>query len=363
MSALSKGANGTGDEVIQGSSSVSKRKSNSSGSLSQSMTSADYYADSYSHFGIHEEMLKDEVRTKTYMQAIERNRHLFKDKIVLDVGCGTGILSMFCARAGAKMVYAVDMSNIAQQARNIVDDNGFTDKITVIQGKMEEIDLPVQYVDIIISEWMGYFLLYESMLDTVIYARDKYLRPETGIIMPDQAKLFICAIEDEEYRKEKIDFWDNVYGFNMSTIKDMALAEPLVDIVDPKAIISTIEPILHLNIMTCKKEDVSFTQEFKLKFCRSDYCHALVSYFECAFTLVHKPIIFSTSPFCQYTHWKQVVYYLDEALTVCNGEELTSKIQVSPNVKNPRDLDINITLNFDGTYEKLIDKKKLYRLR
>ena len=53
-------------------------------------TSADYYFDSYSHFGIHEEMLKDEVRTKSYMNAIERNRHLFKDKIVLDVGCGTG---------------------------------------------------------------------------------------------------------------------------------------------------------------------------------------------------------------------------------------------------------------------------------
>ena len=53
-------------------------------------TSADYYFDSYSHFAIHEEMLKDEVRTRSYMNAIERNRHLFKDKIVLDVGCGTG---------------------------------------------------------------------------------------------------------------------------------------------------------------------------------------------------------------------------------------------------------------------------------
>lgn len=66
------------------------------------MGSADYYFDSYSHFGIHEEMLKDEVRTKTYMNAILRNRHLFQDKVVLDVGCGTGILSMFAAQAGAR---------------------------------------------------------------------------------------------------------------------------------------------------------------------------------------------------------------------------------------------------------------------
>jgi hypothetical protein len=50
----------------------------------------------------------------------------------------------------------------------------------------------------------GYFLLYESMLDTVLYARDKYLRPETGIMLPDKAVLFMCAIEDGEYRHEKV---------------------------------------------------------------------------------------------------------------------------------------------------------------
>lgn len=82
---------------------------------------------------------------------------------------------------------------------------------------MEDITLPTDYVDIIISEWMGYFLLYESMLDTVLYARDKvsfiplldslssqYLRPETGIMLPDKAVLFLCGIEDQEYRAEKV---------------------------------------------------------------------------------------------------------------------------------------------------------------
>ena len=49
------------------------------------------------------------------------------------------------------------------------------DKVTIIKGKIEEITLPCEKVDIIISEWMGYFLLYEGMLDTVLYARDKWL--------------------------------------------------------------------------------------------------------------------------------------------------------------------------------------------
>ena len=138
---------------------------------SEEMTSKDYYFDSYAHFGIHEEMLKDEVRTLTYRNSMYHNKHLFKNKIVLDVGCGTGILSMFAAKAGAKAVYGVDMSGIVEQARIIVEKNGFKDTVHLIRGKVEEIELPVPKVDIIISEWMGYCLFYESMLDSVLFAR------------------------------------------------------------------------------------------------------------------------------------------------------------------------------------------------
>lgn len=150
-------------------------------------TSRDYYFDSYGHHGIHEEMLKDDVRTNTYQMAILNNRELFEGKVVLDVGAGTAILSMFAVKAGAKHVYAVDCSSIIDQARQIVEDNGMADKITLIRGKMEEIDLPVPKVDIIVSEWMGYFLLYESMLNTVLYARDKWLEAGTGTILPGKS--------------------------------------------------------------------------------------------------------------------------------------------------------------------------------
>ena len=127
---------------------------------------------------------------------------------MLDVGCGTGILSMFAARAGARHVIGVDMSSIINKARLIVEANGLTKKVTLLQGKMEEVELPAQHlnngkVDIIISEWMGYFLLYESMLDTVLYARDKYLR-QGGLIFPDKATIYMAGIEDGDYKEDKI---------------------------------------------------------------------------------------------------------------------------------------------------------------
>ena len=79
---------------------------------------------------IHETMLKDTVRTDAYRDFIYENKDLFKDKIVLDVGCGTGILSMFCARAGAKKVIAVDNSDIINFALENVFRNGMGDTIT-----------------------------------------------------------------------------------------------------------------------------------------------------------------------------------------------------------------------------------------
>lgn len=72
-----------------------------------------------------------------------------------------------------------------------------------MKGKLEDVPLPIQEFDIIISEWMGYFLLYESMLDTVLLARDRYLKPG-GLIFPDTATLYLAAIEDADYKEEKI---------------------------------------------------------------------------------------------------------------------------------------------------------------
>ena len=63
----------------------------------------------------------------------------------------------------------------------------------MLKGKIEEVDIPVDEVDIIISEWMGYYLLYESMLDSVLWARDRYLKAN-GKMLPDKATMYIAAI-------------------------------------------------------------------------------------------------------------------------------------------------------------------------
>jgi len=327
----------------------------------EEMTSKDYYFDSYAHFGIHEEMLKDEVRTLTYRNSMWHNKHLFKNKIVLDVGCGTGILSMFAAKAGAAHVYGVDMSGIVEQAKEIVNRNGLGDKVTIIRGKIEEITIPVEKVDIIISEWMGYCLFYESMLDTVLFARDKWLAPN-GLMFPDKATLYVTAIEDRQYKDDKINWWDDVYGFDMSCIRKVALQEPLVDVVDRNQVVSNACLLKEIDIQTVTKEDIPFSSPFTVTMKRNDYVQALVTFFNIEFSMCHKRVGFSTAPEAPYTHWKQTVFYLEDYVTCKKGEELRGNFTMKPNERNKRDLDFEIDVEFRGELCEMSESNK-YKMR
>jgi len=315
---------------------------------------SDYYFDSYSHFNIHEEMLKDRARTLGYMNAIKKNPELFKGKIVLDIGCGTGVLSIFAAQAGAKHVYGVEFAGIANHAKRIVKDNGYQEQVTIIRGKIEEITLPVDKVDIIISEWMGYFLLYESMLDCVLFARDKWLA-EDGIMMPDRSVLYLSGIEDSQYKNDKINFWDDVYGISMKSIKQWALFEPIVDVVEGRQINTDACAILDIDLKTVTIKDLEFTAEYKLTANRNDKIHGFVAWFDVFFSKGSIPFRISTSPLTQETHWKQTVFYLKEVLSIQEGEELNGSVAVKKSKENPRELDIKISCHFQNDYQDVND--------
>jgi predicted RNA methylase len=137
-------------------------------------------------------MLQDVHRTSTYQKAINNVKDI-QDKIVLDIGCGSGILSTFCALAGAKhgmffnffsryeielfVVYAVDASDVIHLAEKVVKENKLEHKITLLKGKIEDLKLPVDKVDMIVSEWMGTMLICESMISSVLNARKILLQP------------------------------------------------------------------------------------------------------------------------------------------------------------------------------------------
>ncbi|XP_010161756.1 protein arginine N-methyltransferase 3, partial [Antrostomus carolinensis] len=248
------------------------RSSSSSSAIADLQEDEDgVYFSSYGHYGIHEEMLKDKVRTESYRDFIYQNPHIFKDKVVLDVGCGTGILSMFAAKAGAKKVIGVDQSEIVYQAMDIIRLNKLENIITLVKGRIEEVDLPLEKVDVIISEWMGYFLLFESMLDSVIYAKDKYLA-EGGSVYPDICTISLVAVGDMNKHMDKLLFWEDVYGFDMSCMKKAVIPEAVVEVLDPNTLISTASVIKRIDCNTASTPDLEFSSDFTLTITTSTKC-------------------------------------------------------------------------------------------
>ncbi|XP_027518009.1 protein arginine N-methyltransferase 3 [Corapipo altera] len=321
------------------------RSSSSSSAIADLQEDEDgVYFSSYGHYGIHEEMLKDKVRTESYRDFIYQNPHIFKDKVVLDVGCGTGILSMFAAKAGAKKVIGVDQSEIIYQAMDIIRLNKLESIITLVKGRIEEVDLPLEKVDVIISEWMGYFLLFESMLDSVIYAKDKYLT-EGGSVYPDICTISLVAVGDMKKHVDKLLFWEDVYGFDMSCMKKAVIPEAVVEVLDPNTLISSASVIKHIDCNTASSPDLEFSSDFTLSITMSTKCTAVAGYFDIFFEKnCHNKVSFSTGPQCTKTHWKQTVFLLEKPIPVEAGEALRGKIAVRKNRKDPRSLLITLSV-------------------
>ena len=240
-------------------------------SLITSLTAVDmniaddsYYFDSYANISIHETMLRDAPRTSSYADALVANADFMKGKVVLDVGCGTGILCMLAVRAGAKKVIGVDCSSIIERAQKVIDRNGMSDKITLVRGRLEELRLPLgcDEVDVIVSEWMGYGLYFENMLSSVIYARDTYLS-DSGVLMPSDAKVYIEAVTAQG-EVDRVAWWTNVYGFDMSDMSDLLVNDAQIQLVDNEDIISDRSLAHSLNINKASDADLDFVAPFSM---------------------------------------------------------------------------------------------------
>lgn len=296
----------------------------------------DYFL-SYSSNAIHETMLKDKVRTDAYRDFIYDNKDLFRDKIVLDVGCGTGILSMFCAKAGAKKVISVDNSDIIDVARRNIRLNNLEDCIQCVRGKIEDVALPVKQVDIIVSEWMGYCLLYESMLDSVIHARDKYLALG-GLMVPSHATLKIAPLIDSDLRLSHVEYWNDVYGFAMEPMLDRVVEECLIKTASPGEVAGTGAIFKILDLHQVSIRDLEFQSRFELTkperagqldgfliwfdifFARSS--NATINEFEVEKAKSHGMTAFSTGPFTESTHWQQGACFSREPGPVLRHDSL-----------------------------------------
>jgi len=330
---------------------------------------ANYFC-TYGYLYHQKDMLEDQNRMTAYSDAVRLNPDSFKGKVVLDVGTGSGVLAMWAAQAGAKKVYAVEATHMAVQARKIVAANGLSDVVEVIQGSMEEVELP-EKVDVIISEWMGYFLLRESMFDSVLHARDKWMKPG-GAMFPSHAKMYLSCIKSnksgQKYQElqESLSVWkefvattrDN-YSIDLSCMDDEYEDEQKehylntsawVDI-HPSQLMSTPCTLASFDLNKCSMEDIKVLRDvdFKMKLfdgragpSGETRVGAFAGWFDVTFAgsdenPCENPVQLTTAPDANgATHWGQQAFYMWPEIYASDGAVVSGKFDMVRRKENQR---------------------------
>ncbi|GAB5357938.1 hypothetical protein AAMO2058_000416900 [Amorphochlora amoebiformis] len=311
---------------------------------SSNENSPDVYASSV----IHEELIKDRARTQAYKTTILNNSALFKGKVVADLGCGVGLMSMLAARAGAKKVYCIDSSKIADTARKLVEMNGYSDTIEVIQAYIEEVDIPTRKIDIIISEWMGYFLFYEDLLPAVLTFRDRYLSPN-GVIFPSRARLWSGLYSDTQWEESRIGYWKDVYGFDYSPIvpklKKEQFSAPERQHLKPDGIISKHMLLADLNLYKTTHNDIEeIASTLSFTFLNNATIHGIAFWFDVDFEGPEVSVRLDTSPSSGYTSFEQIIWYLSTPFHAHTGDTVKGGFSIR---RGSTSGDFDVSVHFD----------------
>lgn len=310
------------------------------------LSSTTEYFGYYAQLSQQQNMLTDYTRTSTYQYAVNVNAVDFAGKVVCDVGCGTAILSFFAARAGAKKVYGIDASDMADYAKILVEKNGLSDVITIIKGKVEDLELP-EKVDMIISEPMGMALLNERMLDSYIHSR-KWLKPG-GNMFPGKADLYCCAFSDEQLYQEfcaRAGFWDSdsFFGVDLTSLKDPArqqsFRQPVIDAFAPELLVGK-PALLEFDFLALDEQDlkevkmtVSVTTPFPTR------VHGLAFWFDVLFDGSREQVYLSTSPMSPVTHWYQTRCVFSKPILLTPDDNLVCNVVMRANDVQSYDISI-----------------------
>ena len=297
-------------------------------------------------------MLQDLVRTGAYHGAIMANAADFRGKVVVDVGTGSGVLAYFAVRAGARHVYALEASGVAQRARKLLEANGLGDRITVMQAKVEEAELP-ERADVIVSEPMGFMLIHERMLESYIIARQRFLKPG-GLMFPSRGTIHCAPFSDPALHAEqceKVAFWrtTDFFGLDLSPLLEDArrdhFGQPVVGFVDPTTLLS---PLTATGTIDFGADAPAALERIAIPFsftaARTALCHGLAAWFDVTFAGSSEEIHLRTGPHAPGTHWYQVRILLRDPLAVNAGQRLQGSLVCTANARYSYDCTLTMAL-------------------
>jgi protein arginine N-methyltransferase 1 len=162
-------------------------------------------------------MIQDRIRTSAHQEALARA--IKPGDVVVDLGAGTGLFTLHACRLGAKLVHAIEPNPIIQVAREIVQANGFADRVAFHQAMSFDVELP-EPADVVVTDPRGVLPLMERAIPTIIDARRRLLKPG-GVLIPQRDTIWAALVEAPDIYDEH---YDNAWrtandGFDMEAAR------------------------------------------------------------------------------------------------------------------------------------------------
>lgn len=298
----------------------------------------------------HHNMLQDTVRVMAYQAAIARHS---RGCSVVEVGCGTGILSIFAARAGARRVVAIEESEIATLAERMFKANGCDGIVELRRANSRDVELD-EPADLLIHEILGSDPFAENLLSFVIDARERLLRPG-GRLLPWRVQVLCLGVEaetkpyrDQAYLLAEAAEVQRLYGLDMTPLMELlAAVDPFVisppfedadaKIFKPK-VLSEECLLADLDLRTDGLDKVGEPFEARLRIQSPGTLGALAIYFRAH---LDEDIQLATSPFAPLTSWGRFLRPLSGRLTVAAGDEVRLRVELKSRRGRQR-LDIDL---------------------
>jgi SAM-dependent methyltransferase len=280
----------------------------------------------YDSASVHRLLVADDVRTSRFHDSIAAT--VSTGAVVLDVGAGSGILSLFAALAGAARVYAIERApGAAALARRLVAANSLEGRIKVLAVPSEHAVLP-EPVDVLVSEWLGVYGVDENMLPVVVAARDRWLKPN-GVMIPGPVTAWAAPVEHPA-GAEAVLFHSRRYGLDLSALAGFSLDE-IVALPSGTAVADLRAEPLPLWVVdpaTISLADASSPFRAAVTFeLAGNGVNGLVVWFSATMPGAQE---LSNGPGRQPTHWGQFLFPLAHVSHAVAGDELQVTVECVP---------------------------------
>lgn len=290
------------------------------------------FFENFAAVDVHRRMLADTVRIEAYWRAL--STVVQPGMAVCDAGTGSGLLACMAAHCGARVVYAVERSDLVDLARDVVVASHLDDRVKVLNGDFGQIELP-EKVDVIVTETFGAMALAEGAAPDLAACASRNLKPG-GAMIPRGLELWLAPVGDRALYEQTVDVFGEVHGADLTPLRALAARRSRNLDVPLDALIA--EGKRWARPWWPREEGASGTVTFE--YLSGSELTGLCGWFVLDLA---EDVTLHTSPLDPPTHWGQT-YLPIEPVAVSNGGALEVKAELEPAAEDRR------TLHLRGTW-------------